>query len=343
VLLASKKTLLFRCDATPETGLGHFARCRDLARYLVERTPDLGIEFVGALSPYARGELRALGFRAIDVPADEAIVSEKLFARSEAIILDSYRLTAADYFSPTLTGRRVGVFDDFGAAEKAPIALVLNARASAPERFSYSANATGLGTAFLGPSLEFFALRKQQAAREVAQEIQRIAVFIGATDHYGVGEKIVRAALAVFSRATIDWVGGEPVNERVRAVPFGPNIAPALENTDLAIAGGGRLKYEAGYVLVPLASVSQTPLQEEDTRELCERNLCIDLGAASELSVKALETRLEPLTGRQLRAQLRQAQSAAFPADAPERLVRLVQSALGLEHSPPRLRDRGSR
>lgn len=336
-------TLRVRCDATSATGLGHFARCRDLARLLTAQNPNLKVEFLGALSPYAQGELLNLGFTHIALHPDEPVVCEELVRPGSAYLLDSYRLTADELYSPLLSGLAVGVFDDFGVAEKAPVALVLNARITAPERFSYESRAQGLGTGFLGVCPELLELRKRHEALEPRPEIAQVGVFIGATDHFGAGETIVRTALEVFPEARIAWVGGKAIDERVREIALGPNIANVLEMADLAIAGGGRLKYEAGYALMPLASVSQTSLQDEDTRELCERGLCVDLGMATSLSVAQLRERLEALRESGVRERLRLAQSRAFPANAPERLVNLVESALGLLRTELPLRDRDSR
>lgn len=331
----SKRTLLFRCDATAETGLGHFARCRDLARLLTRDDPELKIDFLGCLNPEAQGDIEEQGWGFVAVPADAPVAMEQLRELSGACVLDSYRIAPEDYLSPLLAGLRVGAFDDLGLAARAPLDLVLNARVSAPTRFAYAARAQALGTAFLGPSLELIELRRRHFVLPVRSEVELISVFVGGTDRHGAGITLVRALLDVFPRARVRWVGGETDLSRVECLPFRRSIAGALDGADLVIAGGGRLKYEAGFSLVPVASVSQTPLQEEDTQELGAKGLCQPLGVTEGLSVETLRPRLEPLSEHSLRSALRLAQSLAFPEDAPKRLTTLVRSALDLECSPP--------
>ncbi|OQX66840.1 MAG: hypothetical protein B6A08_18450 [Sorangiineae bacterium NIC37A_2] len=321
-------SLLFRCDATPATGLGHFARCRDLARLLKKECPSLTMRFLGCFNSYAKEELDVLGFDRFDVEEDAPVVSPLLAELGSACVLDSYRLTASDYERAELKPLRIVAFDDFGVAAEARIALVLNARVAAQERFSYRAEAQALGTEFFLASPEILALRAR--ARAIRESVRKVTVFIGGEDLYDRGAVLARSAREVCESAEVIWVGGRPIGGGVIAQPLGPSLADALEESDLVLAGGGRLKYEAGFCLLPVASISQTPLQAEDTRDLAERGLCVDLGAASSISAATLRAGLEALRGPEARQALRAAQVRAFPEHGPKRLVALVRRALGL-------------
>ena len=96
------------------------------------------------------------------------------------------------------------------------------------------------------------------------------------------------------------------------------------------MAGGGRLKYEACYCLAPCASVSQTAGQAEDTAQLAEQGLCVDLGLAERFEHARVRTELAALWRSPALAAMREAQARVFPAEAPERLARAVTLALAL-------------
>ncbi len=321
-------SLLFRCDATRATGLGHFARCRDLARLLERECPELSIRFLGCFSTYARGELDALGFERVELEEGAPVVSSLLAELGNACVLDSYRLTASDYERAELESVRIAAFDDFGIAAEARIALVINARVAARERFSYRARDQALGTEYFLASPEILALRAR--TRKISERVRKVTVFVGGEDLYDAGPTFAMSAREVFADAEVVWVGGRPIGQGVTAQALGPSLAGVLEESDLVLAGGGRLKYEAGYCLLPVASISQTPLQAEDTADLDERGLCVDLGAASAISREALCTQLEALREPGARWALTEAQARAFPADGPEKLVALVRRVLEL-------------
>lgn len=321
-------SLVFRCDATRATGLGHFARCRDLARLLRQERPSLSIVFLGCFNSYAQEELRALGLPRVDVGQDAPVVSPLLGELGSACVLDSYRIAASDFERPELESLPVAAFDDFGMASDARIALVINGRVGAGARFSYRAHAQALGPEFFLSGPEILALRGP--TRGVSERVRRVTLFIGGEDLHDAGPILAKSAREVFVDAEIVWVGGRASGGGIVAQALGPSLAGVLAESDLVLAGGGRLKYEAGYCLLPVASVSQTPLQAEDTADLAARGLCVDLGAASRMDPNALRAELEVLRAPRARRALMDAQARAFPEDAPRKLVALIRSALAL-------------
>jgi spore coat polysaccharide biosynthesis predicted glycosyltransferase SpsG len=128
------RLVCFRCDENAATGLGHFARCRDLARLLRRALPELRVVFAGDLSTLGREQARAHGFEHFVMAPDEALLPERLRAALGAearLLVDSYRLDAASLHELGRWQAAWGVFDDFEAFEYAQASLVINGRVSA--------------------------------------------------------------------------------------------------------------------------------------------------------------------------------------------------------------------
>jgi hypothetical protein len=160
-----------------------------------------------------------------------------------------------------------------------------------------------------------------------------VLVFIGGHDRSGVGPELARAVTAAFDAARVVLVQAAPLAEpceRIQQLPLGPWLEPLRATSDLVLAGGGRLKYEACYCLAPCASVSQTAGQAEDTAQLAGLGLCVDLGLAERFEQGRSAAQLRELWRADALATMREAQARAFPADAPERLARAVLTALAL-------------
>jgi spore coat polysaccharide biosynthesis predicted glycosyltransferase SpsG len=327
--------LAFRCDENSETGLGHFARCRDLGRLLRRELPSLRVVFAGDLSDFSRPLLAALGFEHLPLAPDEALVSPRLRAAlgpETRLMLDSYRLD--DGALAELEGYPApwGCFDDFGASSYAEAGLVINGRVSAQAE-SYRSAQVLVGPQYFPATPELARAREQRVALPRPTEPKQALVFVGGHDRTGVGPELARAASEAFGSARVLLVQAQPwadPGSSIRQLPLGPGLDSLLATSDLVIAGGGRLKYEAGYCQVPCASVSQTEGQAEDTSELAQRGLCVDLGMAAGFERSRGVEQLRALWRTDALDAMRAAQARVFPADAPARLARAVSSALSL-------------
>jgi len=328
-------TLVFRCDANPETGLGHFARCRDLARLLRLERPELSVVFAGDLSAFAQDVARELGFSVFEMAEGEALVPARLSqagGQKARLLIDSYRLDRAALAALADWPVPWAVYDDFGKFDYAGCPLVINTRVSAAQSH-YRAREVALGPSFFPASPELSVLRAERARLPPNSPLERALVFIGGRDMFGVGPRLAQAIAEAFAAIQVVLVQAEPLDlpeGRVVWRPLGRELGPLLAQTDLVIAGGGRSKYEASYCLLPCASVSQTAEQAVDTAELAEHGLCCDLGMAADFDAERVGATLfdfwrpEPLTA------LRAAQTRQVPQDSGARLARVVSSVLAL-------------
>lgn len=328
------QTLLFRCDANAETGLGHLARCRDLARLLRPRRPKLRVVFAGDFSEYGRRLLQEHAFEVIGIRGDEALLPERLgpAVGSEArLLVDSYRLELDALDALESWPAPWGVFDDFGRFGYQGGRLVINTRVGASAA-GYRARHAAVGPSYFPATPELEQARARRPATAPGAP-RSILVFIGGHDRYAVGPKLAQAAADCFAQARVTCVQDQPLpagGARVVQRPLGPELSPLIAGADLVLSGGGRSKYEAMYCLAPCASLSQTAGQAEDTGELARRGLCVDLGACAGFDAARAAEQLRELWRADVLRAMRDAQAREFPADAGARLAREVSAALEL-------------
>lgn len=328
--------LIICCDANAQSGLGHFTRCFDLALALGAQQPAWELAFLGDYSEYARDTLSRAAFSVLPAAAGSFSMAE-LRARltpDDVVLVDSYLAGPPLHDFLNEQGTRWAALDDLGAHEYAGAQLVINSRVHAERLFRYRAVRAALGPRFMPLPAELSQLRRAREALVFGPDVQNILIFVGGTDLHGVGEDLARVASEVFPRARVQWIvsGAAPARSlprNVSCLPLQPSLTPLLASADLLLSGGGRLKYEAGFALVPNAALSQTPLQAADTTILAEVGVTLDLGEAEQFDALRLGQRLAPLAQLETRTQMREQQRVQFPSHENQPLLALLREALG--------------
>lgn len=335
--------ILIRCDATSATGLGHLSRCLGLA----DAFADVGVHcrLFGQLGDGGRAMLAAAGVEYIehDRPAGAAgDLSATLTAAqgSRAVLLDSYTVDDAYVASLHTDGAPVLLLDDFCRLVSYQCAAVLNFTVGA-SRLTYPASGAQmlLGPAYLPVRR---ALRLARTERIISRPVQRVLVAMGGTDPLDLGRRVVRALVQVAPEVSLlvvvgrDYLARTELEREVRGmghVAVGlPNLAQALSWADLCVSGGGLTKYEAAYMGVPTAVLSQNDEQAWETRVFAQVGLCADLGLGSAVSDVELAERLIALLadGDRLAKLAREGQTR-IPSDAPLRAAHALLAAVSKE------------
>lgn len=338
-------TVLFRCDAGPSMGHGHLSRCLALAEALEER--GAASTFAGSFDAAATERIRRAGASLLPLPAElgsaadaQATAQARRSAGAAALVVDGYAFDA-DYLARVAEGPLV-VIDDFARLSRYPAgAAILNFGLGA-EALRYRGDRLQL---FLGPAylLARRALRRARAAPAGrATPPARVLVAIGGYDRSRAALRTVQALLALPRPAAIRVLSGgageDPELERALAsAPSGSRqeagldgLAEPLTWADACVTGGGLTKYEAAYLGVPTAVLSQTAEQAADTARFAARGLCADLGLAEGLDAPRLLEGLSRFVGdaAALRA-LAGAGRAAFPEDPTASAAAAVWAMIG--------------
>lgn len=320
-------TLLFRCDAYPQLGYGHYARCKELAQKLTGRKP----YFVGELDTYAQQELKAL---AIDFQLTPRLSQDDFgwlssFGKEDVLLVDSYDMSASKAQQLASSGIRWGAFDDYNRWDFAGAHFVINFRITAEEWARYAVPHVFLGHSYMPIADAFVALRERRMQGIAEATPCRVLACIGGSDAHEVGPKLLQeiAGEPRFVLTVVDVGMNLPASySGAKIVPKTPAIAELLASQDLALTGGGKIKYEACFALFPTVVLNQTAGEEADSRILAQRGLCLIAGNAWEYPQGAVVERLWQAHSE--RSRLLSACRAQFTARPSARLVESLEACL---------------
>lgn len=337
-------TILLRCDGNRLSGHGHVSRSLALAEAFV----DMGCEcfFLGTYDGTTRMRLDGAGMKwislnAVPWTADDASCLKALASKTHkcAVVTDSYVLGVEYLESLRAAGLPVLVIDDFAALDSYPCAAVLNFTSRASS-FNYPHGAVRY---FLGPAW-FPARRTLREARAKGvvpvREAHKILVVSGSYDAHDIVLPVVDSLLSCEPNfdvhiVTTDMRAEQPAlharlalfNGDTRIQSQLPDLVSELAWADLCIATAGLVKYEAAYLGVPAALLSQNEGQALDAARFGELGLAIDLGSASRINPQQLTERISKLArDKDLLESLQRQCLSLFPIDATHKLATALLS-----------------
>jgi spore coat polysaccharide biosynthesis predicted glycosyltransferase SpsG len=293
--------LLFRVDCDGVTGFGHFSRCLSLARALIS-TREAEVMFCGRFNDFAKQALHHYGIASLDAQSlgydlPDVANTQILCQEFDVLIVDSYESTQA--YVTGLAGRefRLVIMDDVHVRSKdfTGVDLVINTRAGS-EMLTYPSRSVALGIEYLIIKPELKAIRVANLARSV-RAIKNVLVFFSGRDTKpNVLQMVIEMTRIALPDAGISYIdSGSPIYgpDSIRQVPFRPDIENLYSAADLIVTGGGLVKYESAYCDIPNVALSQTDLQDQDTKILAARNLTYDLGMVKDFDLPVASERLK--------------------------------------------------
>ena len=344
-LLSSNKKLLFRCDSTSENGLGHVSRCIALA----EAFQEFGYEsfFLGKYAEHARRLLSASDVSFIEFCPEKhkedittLEVAHALGVRG--VIIDSYDISSSQVDQLCKNSLPIIVIDDFGRLKTTQCAAILNFTVNAAN-IGYPCGGTLclLGPDFLLVRSSLRSLKRQR--KKQSRDVRRVLLAIGGTDVSNLSSKVVLALISIAPYLRIRVVVGKSFTwkanllsllsrfkEGGKVLTQLSSLADEFAQADVCICGGGLTKYEAAYLCIPTAVISQNEDQARETWQFAEKGLAFDLGLGAETSELQLREKLKTfIRDSSLRYRLSLTGRSVFPADptmnAVQALGRILQ------------------
>lgn len=323
------RPVIFLCDATPDIGLGHVSRCLALAEAFQEQ--GRRSLFQGRLEAGALDMIGQAGFahRSMDAAWGdcdrEALLEAATTAQPCAVIIDSYAATSHDLSLLQSLDVPVAAIDDFARLSRYDCSAVLNFTVAAPQ-LPYRGSAKRW---LLGPEhlLVRRALRSaRQKCAPARGPLRRVLVCVGGCDRHNLTLRLVRQLRDLDCPCPLHVVVGASYAEtetlKRALTPRDtlevqiPDLASALSAADLCICGGGLTKYEAAYLGVPCAVLSQDRDQAMETVQFAEQGLAMDLGLGTAVRDEELSQRLDAALRDEVgQRRLREAGLHAFPSD----------------------------
>jgi spore coat polysaccharide biosynthesis predicted glycosyltransferase SpsG len=328
-----KMRLLFRCDCEGMTGFGHFSRCLSLARTLTE-SYGTKVTFCGRFDGFAKKALQHYGMTNHEAHAlgySEQDVSKTLAMGKEfdALIVDSYDVDSSYVSGLASQSCKLIFIDDMHLMDFAGADMVINFRAGS-ESLTYGAKRVALGLEYLVVKPELQKLRMANLGKSKRQ-INNVLVFFSGRDASPamLGQAIVMTRMAMPDVSLSYIKNGSPIEglQDIRHMPFQPEIEELYAEADLIVTGGGLVKYESAYCDIPNIALSQTALQDMDTKILASRYLTHDLGMAEDFDLSVVADKLKQFVNdpTALGAQ-HNAFRNAMSTDSTQRLASLILS-----------------
>lgn len=280
------KNIIFICNSLGDEGLGHFTRCFNIASGVRKLNKDISIYFDGEYCNFALSKIINSKFKLLDYKKRNLSYSKSI------VIFDSYKHNQEkiDYIG-NKSFHSIKI-DDFNRYNLSKIDSVINFRVDA-EYEIYNTKNKFIGLKYYPSELELLKIREQNIynfKNNTNKISNKILIFIGGNDSYNIGEKIIKEIDKFLYGKTFIWatrlVGKNKLNIRNNKLlvhNLQLNISNLLKDIDLVICGGGLVKYESSFTLIPCLSISQNKDQEIDS-QICHKNgIIYNLGLHSDL------------------------------------------------------------
>jgi UDP-2,4-diacetamido-2,4,6-trideoxy-beta-L-altropyranose hydrolase len=294
--------ILFAPDAGARVGGGHVMRCLTLAAAL---------QAEGALCSLAAGEAsgrlaRTFGPPSLDIidagqdgprPLAEALAG--LGGDFDVVVIDSYRLDAADEARAGARRARIAVLDDLADRSHHCALLVDPGFERRPADYAGLVPAEAVlltGVAYAPVRPAFAALREEAGPRRDGRKPARGLVSLGLTDLDAITAQVVDLVLPVRGGIELDVVVGAGApslerllelagrDERIRLHVDTPDMARLMLEADVAIGAGGSSTWERACLGLPSLTVVLADNQRAQARSLSGQGLTLAAEAGADLA-----------------------------------------------------------
>lgn len=344
---ATKGNMLFRCDGTAQTGLGHVSRCLALA----EASAELGCEcrFAGHWNEAAREMISTARMKLDEIAAPtgsaaDAVETAGLIQQTQmdTIVVDSYAV--GENYLERLRDETAALvlIDDFARLKSYPCRAVINFTVNAGALPYPKPDAVYL----LGPKF-FLARRRLRDLRRRTGDFvpgnQKLCVAIGGVDRHDFSSRVLGALVPVADQLAVRVIVSQShaslghLEGLLRKFRAGsvlktqlPDLADEFAWADLCVCGGGMTKYEAAYLGIPAVILSQTEEQAGETVDFARRGLAVDFGLGTRLGAASLSERiLSWWRDSERHLACRRAGLLTFPADPTRNAAEAVRQLTG--------------
>ena len=280
----------FNCMETKKHGLGHFIRCFNLARHIME-SKNFEVSFIGNFSPFSLSILNTKKVNVIQILSNDKLFL--LLKNYDIIITDRYDINQKHLNRlADLKKTKSILIDDFKNLEFSNQDLVINFRVGI-KHYIYNSKSSALGEKFFIYKPELEIVRENY---EFNSCVKKILFFGSGTEKSNaVFNNLPLYLLDKYDDIEIIHITTNPFlvdNERYFTKKLDYSIEKYFEKTDVIINGGGLIKYEAAFCGIPSATLSTTKDQHQDTIILEKNSLLYNLGNQELENKQNVESRI---------------------------------------------------
>ena len=322
---------LIRCDEDVKNGFGHFSRCLSLARGIRKKLPQSKIVFLGNYDDIPAKLIKKYQMEYVNVPG--SLIEELRYAEDfDYFILDKYFITQEyidRYCEAPIKFIKIDDFNDFKLDK---IDLVVNFCYRATS-YAYTSKKSCLGIRYFPAREELREIRLANT-NQFKDQMENIAIFMGAADQYGAGLKITTMLDQILKDSRISLITNQNTrrpqatmnNNQIQLLPVTIDVEQYLKDVDAFITGGGLTKYDCAYSCIANASLSQNPDQDAEVLSFAKAGLTYYLGTAESLETNKDQVmkELKKFCSKDVRKEIVKCSREKFSIDSTENLVKAV-------------------
>ena len=275
------RSIVFICSSSKREGLGHFIRCFNIASGINNLNSKVNIYFDGDFCKFALSKIKNQNFKLIEEKKRYIILKKSI------LIFDSYFHDQKKIKEFTTNGLISIKIDDFNKYNLSGVDCVINFRAGA-ENEVYNSSKSLLGLKYYPFPKDLIQIRRKNIIKLRNKEsIQKnnILVFIGGDDRFNIAKTILKKLDTSLNQKTFFWIRRKQNQQEVilknnilKEFDLQDNMSNILKDIDCVICGGGLIKYDCGFSLIPCGSISQTAEQEIDSHICSSKNIIYNFG-----------------------------------------------------------------
>ena len=320
--------VIFICNSGKE-GLGHFIRCFNIASALQKFSPYLEIYFDGNYCDFALSKIKYNDFSLIDCDRKEVFYKESI------VIFDSYLHNQEKINEISFRSLFSIKIDDFNLYDLSNVDCVINFRANA-ENENYNSKKNLLGLNYYPAPLSLVDLRKRnilEFKKTKNKDAKKFLIFIGGNDKYNNANKIIKefdnsleGKNLIFLSKNIKRRDIVMTKNSLEILNFQRDISGILCKVDAVICGGGLMKYDSGFSLLPCASISQNKDQEMDSKICDSKNIIYNFGMHNEISSNSLKESILKFVDNSYQMKLKETLLNEYYGNSTEKLAEEILS-----------------
>jgi spore coat polysaccharide biosynthesis predicted glycosyltransferase SpsG len=326
--LNNTKTIIFRCDQNNISGFGHFSRCLNFARLLIEKHQFKPL-FIGNFCDFSIKLLKKyeIDFKLIE-KKDFSYFEKSLFSQYDYMVIDSY-LYEQDFINKVIKLPLFTVFiDDECILDYTDVDLVINFRVGYEEA-KYKSKKKALGSNYFIFKPEFLKIRERKIN---SNKTTSVLLFFGGLELVkSYANSVIESINEIDEKINIYYLSDDfsylSENNRNKIIELKPTfeIEKILNLVDCVINGGGLIKYECVFCKIPSASLSTTKLQYEDTLILKNKKMIFDLGFVNDINKRELKQNVKDfILNNKVKEECINASETYFTENSVDNIIKLM-------------------
>lgn len=271
----------FRVDSNQFSGYGHFSRMLNLARSISMYSEVYEIEFVGNFNQFASTLLKQYSIKHVPVVGKKYELDLDALDKYKAVFYDSYFIDQNILSSISDMSNLKFALADECNYDYTGIDGVINFRVDAEKIYQYSARNNFIGVDYFIVKPELTNVRKENW-NVSPTDIKSLLLFMGGQfTEINIISQLIKTVNTTIPGAEVLYLNDNNIELkdcRYQNIASTYEIENLIQKADAMVNGGGLIKYEAAYALVPTASLSTSALQFEDSVLLDKNSLLCNLG-----------------------------------------------------------------